>query len=79
MCKMHLQRKKHKVIFNTMAAITYKLITGINIQKQMFSSKDLYDYLQVNLVFMCVCACVCVCVCVCVLVDGCEEQEKKFS
>ena len=56
-----------------MAAITYKLITGINIQKQMFSSKDLYDYMQVNLVFMCVC------VCVCVLVDGCEEQEKKIQ
>ena len=56
-------------MFNTMAAITYKLITGITNQKQMFSSKDLYDYLQMNLV----------CVCMCVLVSSCEEQEKNIS
>ena len=62
-----------------MAAITYKLITGINIQKQMFSSKDLYDYLQVNLVFMCVCACVCVCVCVCVCWLMAVKNRKKNS
>ena len=57
-----------------MAAITYKLITGINIQKQMFSSKDLYDYMQVNLVFMCVCVCVCVCWLMAV-----KNRKKKFS